>query len=151
MVHIHRSSTAHAPLEVAFAYVDDYRTVPEWLFGVQKFEPVGDLDRGLGAVFDGSMKLGPTTLHSTIEVTRWKADELIAFESIKGFVNRSTWHFASAGPEATELTVDFEYELPGGLAGKALGRAIEPFVAIAVRHTEHTLREKVEELHNSGR
>lgn len=147
MVHIQHTSTCRAPIDVAFGYIDDYRTAPEWMFGLSKFEPIGDKDHGLGAVYDGSMKLGPKTLHSTVEVTGWEQDKLIALDSIKGFVNQSTWHFTSRGPEETELKVDFTYELPGGLAGRALGRVIEPFISIAIKHTEHTLRDNVERLY----
>ncbi|MQA60912.1 MAG: SRPBCC family protein [Actinophytocola sp.] len=147
MVHIQHTSTCKAPIAVAFGYIDDYRTAPEWMFGLSKFEPIGDKDHGLGAVYDGSMKLGPKTLHSTVEVTGWEQDKLIALDSIKGFVNQSTWQFLSRGPEETELKVDFTYELPGGMAGKALGRVIEPVISIAIKHTEHTLRDNVERLY----
>lgn len=147
MVDIHHASTADAPVEVVFGYLDDYRTGPEWMFGLSAFEPVGDKDHGLGAVFQGSMKLGPKTLHSTVKITEWEQDKVIAMESIRGFVNSSTWHFVPKGDTATELVVDFHYELPGGMAGRALGRVIEPFISIAIRHTEQTLRNKVEELY----
>jgi len=147
MVDIHHSSTAKAPVDVMFDYMDDYRTVPDWMFGMSKLEPAGDVEHGLGAVYDGAMKLGPTTLHSTVEITEWERHKVIAMTSIKGFVNRSTWRFRPVDDETTELTVDFTYELPGGLAGRVLGKAIEPFVAIAIKHTEHTLREQVERLY----
>lgn len=147
MVDIHHSSTANAPAKLFFDYVDDYRNVPEWMFGLSKFAPTGDKDHGLGATFDGSMKLGPKTLHSTVECTGWEEGKLISLKSIKGFVNSSTWHFKPLSEDTSELSVDFNYELPGGLAGKALGRVIEPFISIAIKHTETTLREKVEALH----
>jgi hypothetical protein len=65
-IEIRVESTFQAPLEVAFAYTADYRNVPDWLYGISKFEPVGENDYGLGAVFDGSMNLG-ATLNSRIE------------------------------------------------------------------------------------
>lgn len=147
MVDIHHSSIANAPVELVFAYVDEHRNVPEWMFGISKFEPIGEKESGVGAKFDGSIKLGPKTLHSTVECIGWEQDKLIKLDSIKGFVNSSTWTFESAGDDRTELIVDFHYELPGGIAGKALGRVIEPFISIAIKHTEHTLRDKVEQLH----
>lgn len=146
MVDIHHAASAKAPVAVVFDYVDDYRTVPEWMFGISKFRPVGDKDHGLGAVFEGSIKLG-VTLHSTVEVTRWEQHKVIEMKSIKGFVNRSTWTFKPVDEETTELDVHFNYELPGGLAGRAVGKAIEPFISIAIKHTEQTLRDKVEKLY----
>ena len=53
-IDIVKTTDCEAPLDVVFAYVADYRNVPDWLFGVQTFEPVGDIDHGLGAVFDGA-------------------------------------------------------------------------------------------------
>lgn len=147
MVDIHHSSKANAPVAVMFEYMDDYRTVPKWMFGMSKLEPIGEQERGLGAVLEGSMKLGPKTLHSTIEVTQWEQNKVLAMKSIKGFVNRSTWRFAPVDEETTQLTVDFTYELPGGLAGRALGKVIEPFVSIAITHTENLLREQVEKVY----
>lgn len=150
MVNIHHESEAAAPVSTVFAYIDDYRCVPEWMFGISEFEPVGAQDQGLGAVFDGSIQLGPKTLYSTVEVTAWEQDRVIALKSVKGFPNTSTWHFTPIGEARTRLTVDFTYDLPGGFAGKALGRVIEPFVAIAIRHTEQTLRRHVEERYSAG-
>lgn len=60
------------------------------------------------------------------------------------------WQFDSTGPESGVLTVDVHYQLPGGLAGRALGAAIEPFVAIAVRHTDAKLRQVLEERYRAA-
>ncbi len=62
MIHVRHSAVATIPVDVAFSYVDDHRTVPpEWMFGgVSRFEPVGGAQvNGLGAVFDAAMQIGP--------------------------------------------------------------------------------------------
>jgi uncharacterized membrane protein len=143
MVDIHHEGHCEAPLDVAFAYLDDYRNATEWMFGLAKFEPVGGKDHGLGATFDGTFHVTPVKLHSTIEVTGWEQDKVIAFESIKGFRNWSTWSFVSTGPTSTTVQVKFSYEMPGGLAGRAMGRALEPIVAMSVRHSDHALRHHI--------
>jgi len=142
-IEIQVESTFQAPLEVAFAYTADYRNVPEWLYGISKFEPVGDKDYGLGAVFDGSMNLG-ATLHSRIEVNGFEENKLIAFDSIKGFKNSSRWTFSAIDDQHAKVIADVSYELPGGIAGKALGKVIEPFVKIAVKHSSAALQKAVE-------
>jgi uncharacterized membrane protein len=144
MVDIHHEGSCAAPLDVAFAYLDDYRNATKWMFGLEKFEPVGDKVHGLGAEFTGTFAVKPVRLHSTIRVTEWAQDKIIAFESIKGFKNWSTWEFVADGPTRTTIRVKFSYELPGGLAGRALGKALEPIVAISVRHSDHALREQIE-------
>ncbi|MBV6759717.1 SRPBCC family protein [Rhodococcus opacus] len=146
MIEIHHTAVAGAPVAGAFDYVDDYRHVPSWMFGITKFDPIGEQDRGLGAVYDAAMKIGPKTLGSVVKVTGWERNSLIELESIGGLYTHSRWQFEAVGETETRLTVDFRYDLPGGLAGKALGRIIEPFVAQAIRHTDATLRRQVEEV-----
>ena len=142
-IEIRVESTFQAPLEVAFAYTADYRNVPEWLYGISKFEPVGEKDYGLGSVFDGSMHLG-ATLHSRIEVNEFEENRLIGFDSIKGFKNSSRWTFSALDANRSTVVADVSYELPGGIAGKALGKVIEPFVKIAVKHSSAALQKAVE-------
>lgn len=145
MVDIHHEGSTKAPVSVAFAYIDDYRTVPQWMFGLSDFQPVGDKDQGLDAVFDGTFAVKPVKLHSTVQITAWEQDRLIRMESIKGFVNRSTWRFEAVGNTETRITVDFTYELPGGLAGRAMGKALEPIAALSIRHSDAALRKQIEE------
>ena len=42
-----REHRCRAPLAQTFAYVDDYTHVPDWMFGVEKFVPHGEVDHGL--------------------------------------------------------------------------------------------------------
>ncbi len=145
MGHIHRVAVAKVPVGTGFAYVDDYRTVPDWMFGVTRFAPIGTQTQGLGATFDVTMQLGPKALHSRVRVTEWAKDQVIRLDSIDGLTNSSTWHFSPTSDGATTLTVDFDYSLPGGLLGRALSAIVEPIVGTAIAHTEATLRRKVEE------
>ena len=55
--------------------------------------------------------------------------------------------WTAAYEEHTELSVAFGYEFPGGLAGKALAKIIEPAIQMAIRQTEQDLRKAVEEHH----
>jgi uncharacterized membrane protein len=150
MVDIHHEGSCAAPVDIAFAYLDDYRHATTWMFGLHEFAPVGAQDQGLGAVFEGTFQVKPVKLRSTINVTRWEQNKLIAFESIKGFRNWSTWEFHADGPERTTIRVTFSYELPGGLAGRALGKALEPIVAVSVRHSDEALRREIEARYPAG-
>jgi uncharacterized membrane protein len=150
MVDIHHEGSCAAPVDVAFAYLDDYRNATKWMFGLARFEPVGDKDRGVGAVFEGTFHVRPVKLASTIEVTEWEQNTTIAFESIKGFRIWSTWTFRESGPAHTTIDVVFSYELPGGLAGRALGKALEPIVAVSVRHSDEALRREIESRYRAG-
>ncbi|MGF7121780.1 SRPBCC family protein [Rhodococcus sp. TAF43] len=144
MIHVRHKAVAVVPVELAFAHIDDYRNVPDWMFGITRFDPIGALDQGLGATYDATMQLGPKALKSTVEVTEWEQDRLITLSSVSGFGNRSSWMFTPVADDHTELSVDFGYELPGGLAGRALGKLIEPFVVTAIKQTEANLRRQIE-------
>ncbi|MET9325782.1 SRPBCC family protein [Tsukamurella sp. NPDC003166] len=144
MTTINHTATATVPVDRAFAHVADYRTVPTWFFGISRFVPQGEKDYGLGAVYDSAVKIGPKEIGSVVEVTEFDADRLITLKSISGFRTSSRWSFADAGDGRTELTVEFTYDLPGGLAGKALGMIIEPFAVQAVKASEAALRRQLE-------
>lgn len=150
MVDLHHEGFCDAPVDVAFAYVDDYRNATDWMFGLAAFEATGEQVQGLGAEFDGLFQIKPVKLHSTIRVTEWKQDELIAFESVKGFHNWSTWRFEAVAPARTRIAVVFSYELPGGLAGKALGRVLEPIIMLSLRHSDEALRREIEARHQAA-
>lgn len=142
---IQLSAVADVPIDVAFAFVDDYRNVPVWMFGVTKFEPVGAQVQGLGAEFDAVMQLGPKAMKSKVRCTDWEQDAVITLASYEGMSNSSTWRFTAVGDARTELAVDFGYEFGGGLAGKALAKLVEPAMQLAIRQTEQDLRKAVEE------
>jgi uncharacterized membrane protein len=144
MVEIHHEAYCAAPLEVAFGYVDDYRTATNWMFGLTSFEPVGETSHGLGAVFDATFAVKPVKLSSVIEVTEWVRDQVVAFDSVDGFSNDSVWRFSAAGPTRTKIEIRFRYQLPGGVGGRVLGKALGPIAALGIRHTDEALCRGIE-------
>lgn len=141
---IEHSAVSHTPRAHAFAYVDDYRTVPKWMFGIRRFEPIGDISHGLGAVFAAEMQIGPKTLKSTLKVTEWTLNESLTLSSVDGISTTSTWSFVDEEDGVTRLNVNFAYSLPGGIAGKVLSALVEPVVGQAIRYTEGSLRKQLE-------
>ncbi|MGY2007039.1 SRPBCC family protein [Nocardia gipuzkoensis] len=136
-----------ASAESAFAFVNDYQNLPRFLHGVESFTPVGEQTEGVGATFDGHMKLGPASLKSRIEVVRWEENYAIGVKSIKGFEIESTFLFHDKGDRLCTVDAIVDYRVPGGLAGRALGKTIEPFVKIAVQHTTHNLVTQIAAFH----
>lgn len=150
MIHIRHSAVANVPAEVAFDYMSEHRNVPKWMFGISRFDPVGELERGIGATFDATMKLGPKTLTSVVRISEWEENTVIALESIGGIGNSSRWRFEALREGATRLDVDFMYSFPSGFAGKALERVVQPFVGEAIRHTEASLRHQAEAINRGA-
>lgn len=146
MIHIRHAAVAAVSLDTAFAYIDNYENVPDWMFGISEFRPTSEFVQGLGATFDTGMQIGPTHLRSRVEITDWVENDTITVSSLDGVANSSTWKFRSIDDDHTELSVDFAYRLPGGLAGKALEKIVEPFAESAVKNTEDTLRRNLENL-----
>ncbi|MEU7630053.1 SRPBCC family protein [Nocardia sp. NPDC049220] len=138
-----------ASAESAFAYVNDYHHLPLFVYGMQSFTPVGEQTVGLGAIFDGRMKLGPASLTSRIEVVRWEANYAIAVRSIKGFEVESTFLFRAEGPARCTVDAIVDFRVPGGLAGRALGKTIEPFVKITVQRSTNNLVTQISDFHAS--
>ena len=133
-----------APLAETFAYVDDHRHVPEWMHGVEKFDPVDGRDHGLGAVFDVVMHVG-VPIRTRLEVTGWEQDRLLEFRSVKGFSTESRWTFEALGEDETLVTSQITYHLPFGPAGRVMGKVMEPAVAKASEKSSSTLVQRVEE------
>ena len=143
-IEISINETVEAPLGVTFAYVADYRTIPEWMFGVRKFEPVDPAnDYGLGSVFDVSLSLG-VPINTRIETVEFAEDQVIGMDSVKGFKAKSRWNFAADGPDRTTVTATVTYELPFGPAGRAMGKVMQPFVKQAVGHISQHLKANLE-------
>ncbi|MCF8589532.1 SRPBCC family protein [Gordonia liuliyuniae] len=142
---VHHTVRTQVPRSAVFAYVDDPNTVPQWMFGVTAFDPVGDRSRGLGAEYDAVMKVGPKSLSARLEVAVWTENEELVLSSVAGFDVTTRWRFTDGDDGYTVVDVDFDYNLPGGLAGRALGALIEPVVGQAVRQTEQALRDALEQ------
>ena len=133
-----------ASLAETFAYVDDHRHVPEWMFGVEKFEAVGDQDHGKGAVFDVVMHVG-VPIRTRLEVVAWEQDALLEFRSVKGFSTESRWTFEAVGEDETRVVSEITYHLPFGPAGRVMGKVMEPAVAKASERSSSALVQRVEE------
>jgi len=141
-IQVTRETVLDASIEEAFAYVANYRNIGEWLSGISSFTPLGDLDYGLDAVFDAALSLGITTLHSTVKVIDFAEGTMMELDSVKGFKNTSKWSFSALDDTHTRVVAELRYELPGGIAGRAMGKAIEPLIALVVKHSAENLAKK---------
>ncbi|RNL62578.1 SRPBCC family protein [Nocardioides marmoriginsengisoli] len=140
---VEQSVEIAAPVDEVFAYVDDFSTTRDWMYGLHKIEPVTEQLRGVGAEYDGVMKVG-VSLTSRIRCTGWELDRLIELTSVKGIRNTQRWTFSALDGDRTRVDAWISYTLPGGPAGAAMAAAMKPFVGIAIKHTSETLVRMVE-------
>jgi uncharacterized membrane protein len=144
-VDIVKTESCNAPLDVAFDYVADHRNVPEWMFGVEGFDVVGDQESGVGAEFEATIHLG-ARLRSRIRAVEWEENRAIGMDSVSGIPVRSRWYFAADGPERTTVTARVSYEPPFGPAGRMMSKVMEPFVKRAVADSAGRVIANVERL-----
>ncbi|AIY20104.2 SRPBCC family protein [Pimelobacter simplex] len=142
---VEQSVEIQAPVSRVFAYVDDFSTTKDWMYGLSKIEPVTDQLHGVGAQYDGVMKVG-VPLKARIECTAWERDRLVELTSVKGIETTQRWTFTALDDDRTRVDAWISYTLPGGPAGKAIAGAVKPVVGIAVKHSSEALVRNVEGL-----
>lgn len=142
---VEHSVEIDAPVEQVFGYVDDFTRTREWMYGLHRIEPVGDQLHGVGAEYDGVMKVG-VSMTSRIRCTAYEENRLIELDSVRGIKNTQRWTFTALPGERTRVDAWISYTLPGGPAGAAMAAGIKPFVGIAIKHTSETLVRNVEAL-----
>lgn len=132
-----------APSSVVFDFLADYTKAADYMYGLEKLVALTDNTRGLGARFEGTIKLG-ASLNSSLEVTEFIEGEKFTLASYKGIKNTSFWTISSLGADKSRAVLRWEYDLGGGIAGKALGKIVEPFVKIAAAHSSKEMKKAVE-------
>lgn len=144
MVRAHSEVEIDAPADTVFAYIDDYTTATRWVAGMKEWRPVGDKVQGLGSTFAAKIGLGPTSLDTTLEITRWEQDRLIAWEPRKGVKQAGSYTLEDLGDGRTRFTLDVDLELPGGIVGRTLGKGLEPLIHHQIAQSAQLLKEQVE-------
>jgi hypothetical protein len=149
MGHIKYASDVGAPVEVAFTYTDNHLFVPDWMFGVAGFEPIGELDQGLGAVYTTTGRLA--LWHPTLEceISEYRRNVLIGY-TLRGRISgHLTLRFDPLGHGRSVLTSEAEYAPPSGFLGRVCLRLVDSAVRSALRRTESQLRREIEEFHGT--
>jgi uncharacterized membrane protein len=143
MASITVSETIDAPVSAVFAYVDDYRNTIKYMKDMTKWEPAGDKTHGKGTRFALSMKVGPLTIDGEVEVDAWEENRTIGWKTKKGFRQDGSWSFREKGG-GTEAAFTVEYDLPGGIAGKMMAKAIEPALKATLQGSVKQLKDQTE-------
>ncbi|MFF0816695.1 SRPBCC family protein [Rhodococcus sp. NPDC003318] len=136
-----------APVEVAWDYFSDHRNAVKYMHGMVSYTPTGPLDKCAGATFDGAMKLGPSTMKSTVETVTWEENSLAVYKSTQGVNLTTTYRFRKVDDDRCEVEVEMFFELPGGVAGRAMEKAIEPIVRSNANQTRDNMTRLVGEYH----
>ncbi|WP_043659832.1 SRPBCC family protein [Nocardia thailandica] len=151
MGHIRYASDVGAPVDVAYAYASTPAFVPDWLYGVTGFVPLGTPDEGLGAAYSAKIRLLGGLLRSTVtcEITEFRRNAVIGY-TLRGRVcGTVTLRFDPLGYERSVLTSEADYPPPRGVLGRLCRAPIEAATKSALRRTEARLRREIEAFHGT--
>jgi uncharacterized membrane protein len=130
------TETINAPVGTVFGYVDDYRNTTRYMKDLTRWEPVGSQTHG---------KAGPLTIDGEVEIDTWEENRAIGWTTRKGFRQDGSWSFDAKG-RGTEATFTVDYDLPGGIAGKMMARAVEPVLKSTLEASVKQLKAQAEKL-----
>ncbi|APE37836.1 hypothetical protein BOX37_32260 [Nocardia mangyaensis] len=150
MGHIRYACDVGAPVEVAFAYAQDRRHVPGWMYGVAALEPAGEPDHGLGAAYTAKILLfGIIRTKVTCEITEFRQHAVIGY-TLRGRVYGTvTLRFDPLGYERSVLTSEADYPPPRGVLGRLCHGLVDAAAKSALRRTESRLRREIEAFHGT--
>lgn len=137
-------TTIDRPPGDVFAWVADYRNVRRVLDGVERWQPLGDRTRGVGARFDVSMRALGLPLENVLVLDRWAEARTIGWRSESGLIPQSgSWRFEPHGT-GTDVTLAISYEAPGGAVGELLAARADGIVRRRLDEGLERMKELVE-------
>jgi uncharacterized membrane protein len=139
MAEIHKTMTIDAPAERVFDLLDDPRAIPSYTPNVERVEDVRQTEQRIGDTFRVIYKAVGMTFEEKFTITEHTRPTRLASRFENGMKGTFLYQVAPQG-ERTTLTVDVQYELPGG----ALGKAIDALVL--ERTNEKTIDKQLENL-----
>jgi uncharacterized protein YndB with AHSA1/START domain len=137
MGHVLQTGHIDAPPDKVFALATDAARIPEWNSSVIEVKDIiGSLDQ-VGSSYVSVLKLGGRPLEARWEVSGVERPRLLEFTGTAPGGGRATSknRFESAGA-GTELSIEVDYELPGGFAGSIADKLfVERAIERDVKHS----------------
>ena len=115
MVSYRNSIVVNAPKERVFEYVNEPRTLPDWMIGIEDIYNVRG--SGEGQQYDWTFKMLGLSLRGQSIVVDYVQNVRASHQGI-GMIDGVWTHLCEDTAEATRLIVDVEYELPFFVLGR---------------------------------
>src|SRR5438128_2376129 len=142
----HRFSAGIAiarPPQAVFDWVADYRHVAEVLEGVDRWEPLQQQTRGLGARFDVSISVLGFPLENVLVLDRWEEPRCIGWRSEGGLIRQTgRWDFRPC-TEGTMVSLSIGYLPPLGLVGQLVAGEVDSLVRGRLRQALEGMKRSV--------
>lgn len=141
-----------APQAAVWEHLADLDRYLEFMTGITRWDPDGDLSSGLGARRRMLTKVGSAEVGGLIEVVEWHPPNDLAWSSVTGVDQRGRFRLRGAGPSATRVEMRFAYGVAGaGLAGAIAERLAAGTIARHMRRSLGRLKRVVEAERNGAR
>lgn len=118
MSQIHKTVTFDAPVEKVFELVDNPQNIPKYIPNVERVVDVKRTDSRIGDTFRVIYKVLGITFDEKFTVTGYEPKRKLVSNFDGGMKGTFTWTFEAQGAQ-TECSMDIEYQVGGGILGKA--------------------------------
>lgn len=119
MATIHKSIDIDAPAERVFAMLTDPKRLPEYVPGIVSVEDIRQTEQHLGDSFRATYAVLGLHFPMTLMATEYEPPTKLTRHFERGMQGTWTWLLEPRG-KSTHLTTAMEYEMAGGILGKAM-------------------------------
>jgi carbon monoxide dehydrogenase subunit G len=118
MSEIHKTATFDAHVEKVFELVENPENIPKYIPNVERVADVKRTDVRIGDTFRVIYKVLGMSFDEKFTVTAYELNRKLVSKFDGGMKGTFSWAFEAQGPQ-TECSMDIEYEVGGGILGKA--------------------------------
>jgi carbon monoxide dehydrogenase subunit G len=123
MVTIHKSIDIDAPAERVFEMLTDPKRLPEYVLGLVSVEGIRQTEQHIGDSFRATYSVLGLHFPMTFTATEYEPPTKLIRRFEGGMKGTWTWLLEPRG-KSTHLTTAMEYEMAGGILGKAMNAAL---------------------------
>ncbi len=123
MATIHKSIDIDAPAERVFEMLTDPRRLPEFAPGLVSVEDIRQTEQHIGDSFRATYSVLGMHFPMTFTATEYEHPTKLTSRFEWGMKGTWTWRLSSRG-QSTHLTTAMEYEMAGGILGKAMNAVL---------------------------
>ncbi len=125
MAHIRREIEIRRPPEEVFAVLTDFDRLPDWATIVADTREVSERPLRIGCTFRQRLRVLGQELETSWRVTDLDAPRTVAYEATGPAGSRMDMRqTVQPVPGGSTLTLEVDYDLPGGPIGEALDRLV---------------------------